>query len=47
MAKELESLKVNLIVSATQIEDIDRKVEFMSNAIKALANEKRYSNNER
>lgn len=47
VAKELENVKVNLMVSATQIEDIDRKVEFMSNAIKALASEKRYSNNER
>jgi len=47
VAKELESIKVNLLISSIQIEDIDRKIEFMSNAIKSLATERRYLNNER
>jgi hypothetical protein len=44
VAKELESVKVNLNITANQIEDIDRKIEFMANSIKALAADRRYNN---
>lgn len=47
VAKELESTRIQFASRLTMLEDIDRKIEFLANAMKSLAIEKRGSFHDR